>query len=116
MAQQVGTRIAELRTRLQALENPEQDQHSIMKDIATQEADRSRQTLLAHIDTLENRITPTITEKLISSTKPNNTLAYILSSLALIISIVAIGLVFSIRDNRTFFHFTKSQTAWEQKI
>ncbi|MEE4376168.1 MAG: response regulator [Candidatus Competibacteraceae bacterium] len=94
LAQQVGTRIAELRTRIQTLENPEQDIPNLMRDIASQETTRSRETLLKHIDNLENRIKSTITEQAASSTKPNNSTAYILSSLALVASIVAIGLVF----------------------
>jgi len=93
LAQQVSTRIAELRTRLQTLENPEQDVQNIMRDIATQEVDRFRETLLARIDTVEKRMIPVVTESVISSTKPNNSFAYILSSLALVVGIAAIGLV-----------------------
>ncbi|MEZ5582461.1 MAG: response regulator [Candidatus Competibacteraceae bacterium] len=63
LAQQVGTRIAELRARLQTLENPEHDIPSMMKDIATQEMGRSSEALLKHIENVENRITPAITEK-----------------------------------------------------
>jgi CheY-like chemotaxis protein len=94
LAQQVGTRIAELRTRLQALESPEQDVQSTMKEIAVQEVGESTQMLLAQIKALEDRITQAIAEQRASSAKSTPRFAYMLSSLAFIISIVAIGLIF----------------------
>jgi CheY-like chemotaxis protein len=94
LAQQVVNRTAELRARLEALEKPEEQQQDTIKTIVKEGTTESRKMLVDYIEQMEEKITQRVARDVALSTRSSNSRIAGLSSLAIIISIVAVGLVF----------------------